>query len=484
MDINIFSDRLTKLLTGKKTSLNEVKDQIHMLHKDIKNMCSFLVKVDGAEHAILGPSSRKWWNFPIRLMMLLTDTWSTPNCSIRANTTSRRIGNGYLTFFVGKEKERQLISKEPRMVGRGAEMEKLLDLLIEGDPQLAIISIVGEAGLGKTTLAAEAYNSVYVKNYFDCRARVHVSSKSTANEILKERRFLIVFDNVSETDLPGNVKKAFPDDGNGSRLLLTTTAKWMAHEGQPRNLHLALSSLDEDQSWEMLVSNMVFEHNNCPLALEDFGGFEDSLMMLFSYNDLPDYLKPCLLYFAIFPEDSKVSTRQLFQLWIAEGFIHENFEATAETELSQIIEAGRKQASWVNKISFLTHLTLLSTELKDDPMPTLENLPMLLVLKLKHNSYSGRKLACTSGKFPCLQVLHLKSMQWLEEWTMEPGAMPELVSLVINPCAYLRRHPEELWRVKTFCKLELWWPRPELKPKLREFEDMDQYDIQIHPSGL
>ncbi len=180
---------------------------------------------------------------------------------------------------------------------------------------------------------------------------------------LKERRFLIVFDNVSETDLPGNVKKAFPDDRNGSRLLLTTTAKWMAHEGQPRNLHLALSSLDEDQSWEMLVSNMVFEHNNCPLALEDFGGFEDSLvkkchgfplailllrslmskkekkavwskveiflpgsrddsnwqffkMMLFSYNDLRDYLKPCLLYFAIFPEDSKVSTRQLFQLWI------------------------------------------------------------------------------------------------------------------------------------------------------------------------
>ncbi len=67
---------------------------------------------------------------------------------------------------------------------------------------------------------------------------------------------------------------------------------------------------------------------------------------------------------------------------------------------------------------------------------------------------------------------------------MEPGAMPELVSLVINPCAYLRRLPEELWCVKTFCKLELWWPRLELKPKLREFEDMYQYDIQIHPSGL
>ncbi|GMY19853.1 NB-ARC domain containing protein [Fagus crenata] len=115
----------------------------------------------------------------------------------------------------------------------------------------------------------------------------------------------------------------------------------MAHEGQPRNVHLALSALDKDQSWEKLVS-MVFEHNNCPLALEDFGGFEDSLvkkchgfplaiLLLGSLLSKKEKKSSC---------DSKVSTRQLFQLWIAEGFIHENFEATAEVYLDELIDRG------------------------------------------------------------------------------------------------------------------------------------------------
>ena len=101
MDINIFSDRLTKLLIGKKTALNEVKDQIHMLHKDIKNMCLFLVKVDGAEHADIGAIKQKMVELAYQADDALDRYMVNPNCSIRANTTSRRIGNGYLTFFVG-----------------------------------------------------------------------------------------------------------------------------------------------------------------------------------------------------------------------------------------------------------------------------------------------------------------------------------------------------------------------------------------------
>ena len=208
------------------------------------------------------------------------------------------------------------------MVGREDEMEKLLDLLIEGDPRLATISIVGEEGLGKTTLAAEAYNSVYVKNYFDCRAWVHVSSKSTEEELLDAirksvvqfaetigsiyehltgRKFLIVFDNASETYLPGKVKGAFPDDVNGSRLLLTTTAKWMAHEAQP-SLPLALSALNIEQSWEMLV-NMVFEQNNCPVELKDLGislvkkchGFPLAILLLGSLLSKKGKKKLCVV---------------------------------------------------------------------------------------------------------------------------------------------------------------------------------------------
>ena len=114
-------------------------------------------------------------------------------------------------------------------------------------------------------------------------------------------------------------------------------------------------------------------------------------------------------------------------------------------------------------------------------MPTLEKLPHLQVLKLKQNSYLGRKLACVGlSSFPELKVLHLKSMYWLDEWTMGAGAMPKLESLIVNPCAYLRKLPEELWCIKSLRKLDLHWPQTQLRQGLRTFEDMEwRYDIQF-----
>ncbi|KAM3326791.1 hypothetical protein P3S67_001917 [Capsicum chacoense] len=39
------------------------------------------------------------------------------------------------------------------------------------------------------------------------------------------------------------------------------------------------------------------------------------------YDNLPDYLKPCLLYMGMFPEDARILVSKLIWLWIAEGFI-------------------------------------------------------------------------------------------------------------------------------------------------------------------
>ncbi|KAH9802533.1 hypothetical protein KPL71_001427 [Citrus sinensis] len=132
----------------------------------------------------------------------------------------------------------------------------------------------------------------------------------------------------------------------------------------------------------------------------------------------------------------------------------------------------------------LTHLSFSNTDLMDDPMPALEKLPLLQVLKLKQNSYSGRKLNCGFDGFPNLKVLHLKSMLWLEEWTMGIGAMPKLECLIINPCAYLKKMPEQRRCIKSLNKFDCWWPQPELRQKLREFEDKEQCDIQLFPYGI
>ncbi|XP_058181285.1 putative late blight resistance protein homolog R1B-12 [Rhododendron vialii] len=63
-----------------------------------------------------------------------------------------------------------------------------------------------------------------------------------------------------------------------------------------------------------------------------------------SYNHLPPHLKPCFLYFAIFPEDLQILVRKLIWLWVAEGFIRKtgtkSLEDVAEEYLMDLI--GRK----------------------------------------------------------------------------------------------------------------------------------------------
>ncbi|KAH9751232.1 putative disease resistance RPP8-like protein 2 [Citrus sinensis] len=158
-------------------------------------------------------------------------------------------------------------------------------------------------------------------------------------------------------------------------------------------------------------------------------------------------------------------------------------------ECLKLVNESKRSRMFLSEYQFppsLTHLSLSNTELMEDPMPTLEKLPHLQVLKLKQNSNLGRKLACVgSGGFPELKVLHLKSMYWLDEWTMGAGAMPKLESLIVNPCAYLRKLPEELWCIKSLRKLDLHWPQTELRQRLRTFKDMEwRYDIQLYPYGI
>ncbi|KAL3828271.1 hypothetical protein ACJIZ3_017073 [Penstemon smallii] len=62
-------------------------------------------------------------------------------------------------------------------------------------------------------------------------------------------------------------------------------------------------------------------------------------VLALSYHDLPYQLKPCFLHLGNFPEDSKIPTRKLYQLWAAEGFISpECHQEEEETSIMEIAE--------------------------------------------------------------------------------------------------------------------------------------------------
>ncbi|KAL2515424.1 Disease resistance protein RPP13 [Forsythia ovata] len=136
-----------------------------------------------------------------------------------------------------------------------------MDLLAKPHSKLEVVSIVGMGGIGKTTLARIIYNDSLIDSDFDIRAWVTVSQEYREQEvlkgllnslrglnhelgeesiekfaenvfkILKDKRYLIIIDDVWEIEPWNRVKSLFSDNNNRSRIILTTR--------QPRVAELA-----------------------------------------------------------------------------------------------------------------------------------------------------------------------------------------------------------------------------------------------------
>lgn len=127
----------------------------------------------------------------------------------------------------------------------------------------------------------------------------------------------------------------------------------------------------------------------------------------------------------------------------------------------------------------LAKCTLASSNLRQDPMPVLERLESLRILRLLEDSYVGRDMICSTGGFPSLQKLELESLPNLQNWHIEEGAMPVLRHLKIDWCDNLSMLPE-LQMVTTLQSLNISHPSPELQ---RRMQSEDQYKI-IHISSV
>ncbi|KAG4920822.1 hypothetical protein AAZX31_18G090300 [Glycine max] len=221
---------------------------------------------------------------------------------------------------------------------------------------------------------------------------------------LRHKRYVVVFDDVWNTLFWQEMEFALIDDENGSRILMTTrnqdvvnsckrSAVIQVHELQPLTLEKSLelfytkafgsdfngrcpSNLKDisteivkkcqglplaivvigcllfDEKREILKWQRFYQNLSCEL------GKNPSLspvkrILGFSYHDLPYNLKPCFLYFGIYPEDYKVERGRLILQWIAEGFVKseatKTLEEVAEKYLNELIQRSLVQVSSFTK---------------------------------------------------------------------------------------------------------------------------------------
>lgn len=88
-------------------------------------------------------------------------------------------------------------------------------------------------------------------------------------------------------------------------------------------------------------------------------------------------------------------------------------------------------------------------------MQTLKDLPNLHSLSLLAESYLGKDLVCSSQSFPQLHVLKFWKLEQLEEWNIEPEALPSLRQLEIRSCPGMKMLPDGLKHVNTLLELKL-----------------------------
>ncbi|KAL0364749.1 UNVERIFIED_CONTAM: putative late blight resistance proteinR1A-4 [Sesamum angustifolium] len=195
---------------------------------------------------------------------------------------------------------------EEHHCGVGEDLIQLKDRLT-GQPSnaLQVIPIVGMGGIGKTTLAQNLYDDPSVISHFDTRAWVTISQDYNKQNLqhvllsllscvigkpkdemlgmsndqlalclhqaLKGRRYLIILDDMWDVKPWDDTSRFFPDENNGSQIIVTTRESSVADYTGSGSSHHQMNLLKDDESWNLLHQKVFAPEDTCSPELEKVG---------------------------------------------------------------------------------------------------------------------------------------------------------------------------------------------------------------------
>lgn len=334
-----------------------------------------------------------------------------------------------------------LYENASKLVGMEGPTNGLVNWLKDDEKKLKIVSVVGFGGLGKTTLANQVYHKL--EGEFQCSAFLSVSQKPNmpkllhnlltqlgcrqyfhdcelnilldrVRENLKNKRYLVIIDDLWDVSAWNIIKCAFPENDHCSRLIVTTRIRTVAGAccyGHREHI-LEMKHLSEEDSRKLFFGRIFSSEEACPGQLRDVsveilkkcGGLPlatisiSSLLASESYNqmdrwkhvmsslgsvpgtnltleamrqilnlsykNLPHHLKTCFLYLGMFLEDSEIYRHELVSLWVSEGFVSkahgQNPKQTAISYFNELVNM-----SLIQPVQIDMHGSVLTCKVHD-----------------------------------------------------------------------------------------------------------------------
>ncbi|CAL4950046.1 unnamed protein product [Urochloa decumbens] len=202
------------------------------------------------------------------------------------------------------------LSSSPLLVGMEEAMEQVSKMVMDYRATAAVnvkvISIVGMAGAGKTTLAQEVYRHLGERYGFYCGAFVSVGRrradglytvlkdvisnlsggdnggqdaadtdelklKAIIAERLQHKRYFIVLDDLWSTEDWREIRSCFPNNNLGSRIVTTTRIEAVAKAScsGPIDSVFKIPLLNESDSETLFFARTFGSKNDCPSNLMD-----------------------------------------------------------------------------------------------------------------------------------------------------------------------------------------------------------------------